>query len=714
MAAQTELRQTLKDVDDSRGFLGASRGSQAAEVTTAKADSSLSGLVGSVGDLFSLAVATGDQYVKTKIDETVRPATDQVFDEFGVNDVANINEDITAEPRPKDIDKSMKNIERLTQAKDQGVTSDTSYWGRMESISRQLRARYPGHRDYIDQRISSIAGGKPANEIVRDLLAKSQSSAANASKEANQLMELRESLNREGLWNPEYKNLDRQQLIDVTSAQFRRRQQLKWDKENIDYAKAAGENTDRLVARSADKAAFAFQAKVFQDTSVGIGKSKEEFDQALKTFTTSPNPTAEETTALRAKFSLYKQEYMDGLNRTLLDYGPDLPKKEFDDIVARHTATLNAYQDALTNKDVGMLTLLANKVETFKSGDDEKFLNYDATFRLTAAARRNAGDASAELIIQNSEGLKSKRDKQLASDGLLKVFGGEANAVDEMAKAKEADNPSAYARGVLKTHITALSDPKATPEQKANIIKSFSRPGLLDIFTENKDLAYTSVVNGNVYAEVKKSGDPGAQEQYTSFAETTYVAQNKTHADTLNQLSKSKNVIIQVNPLNQRIEVTLPAMKTARGQPLTKTWNSRTNRYEMVGSGLDADYNKAQDAASALNNSMEGFKPILKDQGIEPIEFWDANYGLGQFVVGGKSNLGGPKEGQSKTYEFATGPISVPDSGYEFTDNVFTFFQDTPMVSPDLVKKNNLDSKTPEELQMMGIKRTGQSDGPLD
>lgn len=47
--------------------------------------------------------------------------------------------------------------------------SETYYYGQLNSISKDMRSRYPGYRDYIDQEISKITGVNPANKLMESI-----------------------------------------------------------------------------------------------------------------------------------------------------------------------------------------------------------------------------------------------------------------------------------------------------------------------------------------------------------------------------------------------------------------------------------------------------------------------------------------------------------------------------------------------------------------
>lgn len=61
-------------------------------------------------------------------------------------------------------------VSNLSAARGGGKISPTQYWLAIDNIAKDYRARYPGHRDYIDQTISSITGHNPANAYMSSIM----------------------------------------------------------------------------------------------------------------------------------------------------------------------------------------------------------------------------------------------------------------------------------------------------------------------------------------------------------------------------------------------------------------------------------------------------------------------------------------------------------------------------------------------------------------
>src|SRR5258706_765802 len=71
----------------------------------------------------------------------------------------------------------------IAQAQNMGHVNDTLYTMNLNSLAKQLRAQYPGYKDYIDQQIQSVSGVDPANAVMKNLLEDINRNATNAKSE---------------------------------------------------------------------------------------------------------------------------------------------------------------------------------------------------------------------------------------------------------------------------------------------------------------------------------------------------------------------------------------------------------------------------------------------------------------------------------------------------------------------------------------------------
>lgn len=74
---------------------------------------------------------------------------------------------------PDSLQAGLDRAENIGTARAQGGVraNDTLYTSALNSLAKQLRSEFPGHKDFIDEQISRISGKNPANAYMENLLA---------------------------------------------------------------------------------------------------------------------------------------------------------------------------------------------------------------------------------------------------------------------------------------------------------------------------------------------------------------------------------------------------------------------------------------------------------------------------------------------------------------------------------------------------------------
>lgn len=101
-----------------------------------------------------------------------------------INSIFPVND---KKPLPPQASREISQLQRLQQAYYAGNLSDSYYNAQLVSVSKQLRAQYPGYRDEVDAAVSQITGIQPANalraSLMRDIQANLSAQLANASSD---------------------------------------------------------------------------------------------------------------------------------------------------------------------------------------------------------------------------------------------------------------------------------------------------------------------------------------------------------------------------------------------------------------------------------------------------------------------------------------------------------------------------------------------------
>lgn len=139
------------------------------------------------GDMFNTIAGIGDFLGKAGDSLVKKSIENQVYDTVKTAQQAQMNalEDLKNNPQalnlisksqtadesmPSDLENLPNNLGSLQGAKDSGKISNTYYYSRLVAEAKDLRAKYPGYKDYIDQQFSKVSGVNPANAYIQGLI----------------------------------------------------------------------------------------------------------------------------------------------------------------------------------------------------------------------------------------------------------------------------------------------------------------------------------------------------------------------------------------------------------------------------------------------------------------------------------------------------------------------------------------------------------------
>lgn len=160
-------------------------------------DSSFASLFSDVVGIGNFLGKAGDSLIKKSIEN-------QVYDVVRQTQQAQMNalEDVktnpglmniigkqssSQEPVPSELENLPSQLSAMQGAKDSGKISNTYYYGRLLSEAKNLRAKYPGYREYIDQQFAKVSGVNPANAYIQGLIGDINRNAALAGSSRNKM-----------------------------------------------------------------------------------------------------------------------------------------------------------------------------------------------------------------------------------------------------------------------------------------------------------------------------------------------------------------------------------------------------------------------------------------------------------------------------------------------------------------------------------------------
>jgi muramidase (phage lysozyme) len=431
------------------------------------------------------AVAQGtDQIIQNRIQKDVWSMFDQ---EVGVQGVDSKVEEVTGfggppvqdAPVPQSILGQGKSFARLQQAYEEGRISDSYYYARLEAGVRQLRAKYPGYREQIDNMVSSVTGVQPANALRRSLLSEIQQ-AESAAQSASSKYEtfVNQNMQFAGPWAQDFA-----QGRLPPEGEFRAYvAQRKTEVEDISRQKTLiefGNLTEDQRARTA--------GRVFtQEANAAIqGMIDAVWGKVQKAQAPDSEPTAAEREQLRqsvAQLRATAEMTLDQILNTPIGetgetYATILGQDEVRKIREQQLNRVQVLSDALTNDQFGLLNLDRNVSRNIQDENVRRYLNQFPVFQMHQALREIGGGELLNNLMLNNPQFLSDTVAAVSAITAGRIALGQttmSQAVKELAEAGISD--PATMRGVLQQGIQVISDPKSNDTIVANTIRGIFGP----------------------------------------------------------------------------------------------------------------------------------------------------------------------------------------------------------------------------------------------
>lgn len=124
-----------------------------------------------VGNVVAAGAQVFDFRNQYNLREDIRTGVEIIRDQYGVNagsDTAG-NSLFDYSTSPEGLNQAHDEIDRLTQAYQNGTLRESYYYAQLNSLVRSVKSRYPGYEDEIDAAVGSITGIDPANAYISQL-----------------------------------------------------------------------------------------------------------------------------------------------------------------------------------------------------------------------------------------------------------------------------------------------------------------------------------------------------------------------------------------------------------------------------------------------------------------------------------------------------------------------------------------------------------------
>lgn len=608
-------------------YLNYSRGADAPQARKGKINKINDNSVANAAQFFNTAVEVKDQHFKARIREEATAEVDAVRDawigasaEAGAPTSANVPVDLRAMGR---------RLSAVTESYRSNGLNDRHYWALMENISRSMRSRYPGYREYIDNVISDVTGGTPANVLQRSI----QAAANEADPATKRLTKLQDDLasDSDGIPIPDdetWNNHDR--LIRYYNAAKVAKGDIKRREDKLRLADAENKFDEREASQTLrDRVNMEMGFKLKPD----IDAFKAQVNDLLRSGKT---PSPEVVQALGQKGAAIKAEWLNLFDQISMDPAYNrLPQEVRDKERAWIEEMGNDLTAALQSGGAGwnVVKSTADRLELYTQGEAGN-LAANAPSVLTASAiSKLVGPEFAirwAFDLNEGKGLNiNTMDSQIVQHHLMRSMETDkegktplVQSVDAIANSSATDKKQAMNIMINKS-LQALVDPEATPYAKERALLNMFGEGnkdFLQFFSpkDNKDpnkdqgttriglfRRLTSPAVTKAIVELRDSSERGQElwNNYMSWRDYSFNALMKT---TMNTMAK---IPTDDQTLNIKFD-------EATGKIITEELKSSNPTWDVPASWIAG----SRKAVNEYNSIVDAMTPGWEAAGLNPAE----------------------------------------------------------------------------------------------
>lgn len=590
-----------------------------------------------VGNTLKVGAAAKEQSDQQAIDQAVYQSHDTVTGEVNLAnmEVANAGSSnfFQTSPASPEVDDAVGRIQRLSQARGAGKISDTYYWSQLQTTVQGLRSKYPNQRDYIDQKVSQVTGGTPANQLRNSLqqdLARQQQKVE--SQQTKQDTFVRQNLGYipEGLLksynegNPEAFN----QIQFTVASRQRDEQDVAANKARLELASSQGKATVEMAQQGASDNVNMVVSRFITDRASRAGvTSFNALADRIAGFTgTGKSPSAEEQAQILAQFSQLKYELGTQIRGALT--APDANGKSWStyldptrvkQLEEQGMAQLNQLEDLLVNQQYGLVNMVVNQQKAQTDARVKGLLDNYPVFQNIEALKRIGGD---QLVSQSLSvgGGKLLNDATIAliqaqvTDSAATGSKPMDQYAQELKKATDKD-PAAFST-MVNAHVNTLMAKDTNPEVALNMARSMfgqNNTVFIQNFRTNQDkmAVFSKMSSPEVTKKMQdlSAADPTVWQNYSNWSKGAFLAVFGGYIDgTQEGVNSRPYTDVTYDPVSSQFSWNMTEAGRASQRSLTG--------FVSGGNALDSWRNSTLDTSiRELNRGISLIRPILEAEG---------------------------------------------------------------------------------------------------
>lgn len=594
--------------------------------------SASTGFADAVGDFAKVAgqaVVAVDQKVQGDIRKEVETGFDDVSREFGVDSATLFEQGIDTpnQPSPYFLKDAQRQLDGLSAQYRKGQSTERHYYARLNSMVRQLRSKYPGYREQIDNIVSDVTGVRPANALQAQLFNEWEATAKEATTNRKLIMKWGE----DGLLPPNYETMD---FETIKSHVFERGA----EKANRQERMAALEEESKFGTVTSTRAASSFQQdatelvnRSLKDGTTAIGVSWNKVQEKVRSLQHRALEgrfvSAEEQAELTGMISQLETELRStlnahGTNPENVAYAGYLKKDDRDNAIKLAMEPIEILKSALSSEGNpwGLYGGVTAYLETSTKNATKDLVDGNQAILRMAALNKFAGPNVAAYMLNNPGVESALADLLVDNEVSAAVTEEGADIFKSLAglDIKKNRDPEKF-KQAQQTLIEKWSDiakgateGKVTPEVFRRYVRYMFKPETLkmmstDVTPASRVHYFKTVTSPEVtraMIQMRDAGDTESYQMYRSWVTTAFKALFREEVGELMQFQ------IDNNKVDIQFDHKTNTFTTVPNPDYVK-------RNDMGINDALRSLNTANTAMQELNTVIQSIIPIIRDEKLE-------------------------------------------------------------------------------------------------
>lgn len=539
---------------------------------------------------------------------------------------------LTRMNKPPNADVMDRSVATLTEAWRQGKVSDTAYYSRLESLSRQVRSRYPGYREVIDQKIQQITGVNPANALRREVLQEynQKAQAARSAMDDEQkfyekhLEDLPADFEKRKQSGNPYSYAEVRQYV---GEKVRERQEVTDIKSNLELQAKRNTLSKEQAVDGARDIVDKMSNRLFRESSTAAGWKEFEnrvFEASKNGTKLTPEQQQQFETELNRFKASYELAFDSQMSRTEFG-GRSLraiigDENEVKKLREGYMARWDTMKNMLLNGEYGLFGAAMRDVEARQNYTYRDLVGKTPILeKLGALSRIPGGKEIAQGIMASRPDILDPIIKNMLNSHVVDRATGSASftsQLDELRKYKGKGTTNQFSTAIDEA-VRGVTDPNS-PEVRRGHAKALYGPaevGTLEKFQPDDQVkVFTRLVNPKVTQALKD--DPESFKLYSQWADKQFSALMTTQMRMVKDTNQNKGLYeIQWDEATKSF---LPQLTPAGQKMMQDAISGRSGAAGRAFIGIGGQPNfqgmmgRDWDVLTQLNDGIRGYSSVLE------------------------------------------------------------------------------------------------------